>query len=61
MIVGPLMRKFSANLAASATALFTGPSLSPIIPPPSFETLPKLGLWRGMYESFHDFAIVTYK
>lgn len=52
-------RSFSSDYISRATAMFKYSAQEVIIPPPQFPTMPKVGLFTGGYELYHDFAIVT--
>ena len=54
-------RSFSSETFSRAVAMFKYSAQDIIIPPPEFASMPKVGLFTGGYELFHDFAIVMPK
>lgn len=51
-------RSISTDYFSNTLALFKYSAQDIILPPPEFAKMPKIGLFNGGYELFHDFAIV---
>ena len=60
VMIGPVMRRFSILNMSRFSDLGSNQMLSSMIPPVQYQDLPRVGLWNGAYEYFHDFAIVSY-
>lgn len=53
-----LTRSISSDYFSNTLALFKYSAQDIIMSPPEYAKLPKVGLFNGGYEVFHDFAIV---
>jgi hypothetical protein len=51
-------RPFSSDFFSKASSIFRYSTESIPMPLPEYATMPKVGLFNGGYEVFHDFAIV---
>jgi hypothetical protein len=51
-------RCFSSDFYSTATAMFKYSAYGTPMPPVEYASMPKIGLFTGGYEMFHDFIIV---